>query len=278
METNKNGIIIGSVVVVVLIAGVLLFASNRGSGGTTENSATQSANTSATGTTTTTVLSPSTAVTVTANGGGYTVKALPDGASAPVAPNYKAPIVFAASVSAAARTQMQARAAMAEAQITKNPKDIAQWLALGSIYEQAGDYAGAEKTWIYVTEEWPGDYVAFNNLGDLYMNYLKNYPKAEAAYLADIGVAPNDTNAYRALFSLYTLSYKKGTPAAENILKQGIAANPKAADLDVLLARYYKSLGRTADAKAAYDAGVASAQSQGNIALATQIQQEESGQ
>ena len=109
------------------------------------------------------------------------------------------------------------------------------------------------------------------------MNFLHDYTKAEANYLVGIKDAPSTTAFYKDLFSLYTTtSYKPSNTAAENILKQGISANPKSVDLQMTLARYYKSLGRAADAKAEYDAAIANAKSQNQSDLAAQIQAEES--
>jgi thioredoxin-like negative regulator of GroEL len=98
---------------------------------------------------------------------------------------------------------------------------------------------------------------------------------ANTNYLAAIKINPGQPDFYRALFTLYTTtSYKPTATAAEDILKAGIAANAKAVDLQVLLARYYKSAGRASDAAAEYAVAVSNAQSQGNQPLATQIQQE----
>jgi len=149
-------------------------------------------------------------------------------------------------------------------------------LALGLKNKQAGDYAGAAAAWQRASALYPANIVSFNNLGDLYMNFLPNYPAAESNYLREITNLPVDINAYRALFELYTYHYKQGTPAAEDILKKGAAANPKAYDLQVLLARYYRDSGRTANARAMYEAAAANARAQGLTELAAQIQQEES--
>lgn len=210
--------------------------------------------------------------------GGYIVKEVPDESpNAPTAPDYNASVLFSASVSAATRDQINAKLSATRREISNNPHDINQWIALGGLYELASDYSNAEKIWLYVSLKWPSEPTAFGNLGDLYMNYLKNYPKAEANYLADIHLRPIDLNAYHALFSLYTTKYKQGTAAAENILKQGISANPKAVDLQVLLARYYNTKGLSAEAQATYQAAITNAKSQGNADLAAQIQAEADG-
>lgn len=155
--------------------------------------------------------------------------------------------------------------------------DLTVLIALGYKRKQVGDYKGAAAAWQYASTLYPKNVVSFNNLGDLYMNFLPNYPLAEANYLKQIGNLASDVNAYRALFTLYSQLYKQGTSAAEDILKKGIAASSKAYDLQVLLARYYRDSGRSADAKAQYDAAIANAKAQGLTDIAAQIGQEGAG-
>ncbi len=153
--------------------------------------------------------------------------------------------------------------------------DMNRLIQKGTDYKKAGDYANAAKTWESVSSMWPQNIISFNNLGDLYMNYLKDYPKAEKNYLQHITNRSDDPNAYRTLFELYTTtSYKPSSTAAEDILKKGIANNTQAYDLNILLARYYKAAGRTAEAKAQYDLAIGIVTRQGNASLAAQIDEE----
>jgi tetratricopeptide (TPR) repeat protein len=172
--------------------------------------------------------------------------------------------------------QLKARNATLVAQIAANETDAAAWINLGALRKINNDYRGAEAAWIYVTKLYPSNSTAYANLGDLYMNFLHDYTRAETNYLLATKYAPTDASLYQTLFTLYTsTSYKPSATAAEDILKKGIAANPRAIDLEVVLARYYKSLGRIADAKVQYDAAIANAKSQGQTALAAQIHEEE---
>lgn len=217
------------------------------------------------------------ATSSTASTPGYTITEVP-AANLPAAPEYQTPLVCASDLNAAACTQMQSEAATVAAQISKNPTNGVAWINLGTIRKINEDYSGAEAAWVYVTELYPKNSIAFSNLGDLYMNFLHDYTKADASYLSAIKDAPTDTSSYKNLFTLYTTtSYKPTATAAENILKEGIAANPKAVDLQVMLARYYTAQGRTADAAAEYSAAIANATAQGQTDLAAQIQAEAAG-
>ncbi len=204
--------------------------------------------------------------------GNFTVELAPT--QLPPAPDFRAPIAFSADVTLDVRAAIQKNADVYIARIAKNAGDLQSWIDLATVHKMGGDYKTPETFWTYVTKAAPKNSVAFANLGDLYANFLHDYAKAEANYRVVISLDPSDTSPYTALFTLYSNVYKKGTSAAEDILKQGIKAAPQSVDLQVILARYYRSSGRTAEARAEYDAAIASARAQGQTSLATQIQEE----
>ncbi|KKW09413.1 MAG: hypothetical protein UY44_C0002G0053 [Candidatus Kaiserbacteria bacterium GW2011_GWA2_49_19] len=209
--------------------------------------------------------------TVSVSGTGeYTVKEIPITNNALKAPDFNAPLVFSSSTNFTEeqKSALRAKAAGLRAQLAKDPLNYTAWLALGSTHKTAGDYAQAEKIWRYVSSQWPTDATVLGNLGDLYMNFIKDYPKADASYLGAIRNNPRQTNAYRSLFSLYSGVYTTHAYAAEDILKKGIKNNPEALDLYVLLARHYRDLGRTAEAKAEYDMAIVIAKGQTNAGAA----------
>ncbi len=117
--------------------------------------------------------------------------------------------------------------------IKANPLRVDLWLQLGVDRKIGGDYQGAITAWQYVAAAAPVtlSYVAYGDLGDLYMNFLKDYPKAETNYLAAIKINPHVIDYYRSLYTLYRYDYKTNTTAAANILVQGLQANPGNPDL-----------------------------------------------
>ena len=140
----------------------------------------------------------------------------------------------------------------------------------------AGDYAGAAAVWTYTAKIYPQDASVQDSLGSLYLDFLKNYPKAEGAYLSAVQNRKDDLNAYRALYSLYAdYGYKATTNAGEQILKQGMAANPQAYDLRILLARYYVAHKNPTAAHAQYDAALDTLRTLGQNDLITQLTAEE---
>ena len=254
---------IGGAVFVVII-GVFLFWKH-----TTPSSPVQG---NATSTTATSVVSTSTGVDMTPGG---TVKVVSITDAGATVPEYKTPPVCASDFDANTCAILKSQAATVAAQISAQPQSSTAWIKLGTIRKINLDYKGAEAAWLYVTKLYPGSAIAFANLGDLYMNFMHDYAKAEASYLMAIKDAPTNPSFYENLFSLYTTtSYKPSATAGEDILKKGITANPKSVDLQVMLARYYKSLGRSSDASAEYNAAIANAKAQGQTDLAAQIQAE----
>jgi hypothetical protein len=100
------------------------------------------------------------------------------------------------------------------------------WLALGALYQDIGDYQGAQQAFQYVSEISPKNVVSFNNLGILYQYYLKDYPKAESSFMTALHNDPHYILTYSNLFDLYRLSYKTNTTAAADIVKLGLKNNP----------------------------------------------------
>jgi tetratricopeptide (TPR) repeat protein len=191
----------------------------------------------------------------------------------PKAPNYTKPLTFDASINASVRTAMQGQFSLLTAAIAKDANDFNAIMNLASLRLIGGDTAGAKEIWDYASTVWPTNKVSFSNLGNYYVNTSKNYQKAETNYLQAVKNDPTRADLYKELFDLYfTLGFNKNK--AEAILKQGIAMAPKAIDLEIDLARYYRDAGRTTEAKAEYGVAITSAQSQGQTSLATSIQTE----
>lgn len=134
--------------------------------------------------------------------------------------------------------------------LEENPADYPSWLDLAINYKVIEDYEGAREIWEYVTLAAPMEPVSFQNLGNLYDLYLKDYEKAEARYKEAIRLAPDQAQTYMGLHELYRYSYKTDTNAAVEVLIEGVRAVTPPADFDlrVMLAGYYKEKGDTQNA------------------------------
>lgn len=221
--------------------------------------------------------STGTSSSITVEGRGeFTVTELP-ATPLPAAPDYNAPVAYGPSVPPQVRAAVEADVVQKRTAIRNNPQDMQAWISLGALYHMGGDEKMAERIWLYTAKMAPNSPLSFYNLGDLYLDYLKDYPKAEASLRSAIALDRTNPAPYRSLFSLYTdYGYKKGTAAAEEVLLEGIAAVPKTFyDPHILLARYYKSLGRTPEASAQYDAAIAGAEAAGRMDVAAELREEQ---
>lgn len=144
------------------------------------------------------------------------------------------------SMSSERRDQLSADIRKYAKMAKDNPEHIAAWLQTALLKKAIEDYAGARDIWVYVTIARPHEATAFLNLGDLYTNYLKDYVSAEKNYQNAIKAEPKNAMGYLGLSDLYVFFYKEKAAQAEQILKQGIAANPGDVNLQKALARLYE--------------------------------------
>jgi tetratricopeptide (TPR) repeat protein len=234
---KRNEIIAGIIIIAIILIGIAYFFSKSAPEIPLPTSSATSTSEAATST--------SGAITITgstASSSGYTITPIYATSSAPVAPNYKTPLTFSASAGLTSdeESSLQSQFAAAQATLAQSPEDFNSWIELGDLRKQAGDYAGAAADWQYMSELYPTNVVSNANLGDLYTNYLPDYPKAAAAYKAQIAIDPTDVYIYDDLFSLYTNTnqYPQSTAVITAMLKAGIAANPGATELKADLAKY----------------------------------------
>jgi len=140
--------------------------------------------------------------------------------------------------------------------LSKDPKDTDGWMSFAMNRKGAGDYIAARDAWEYVVSLNPNYFVPYNNLGDLYHYFLKDYARAEKNLLKAIAIDPVHVLGYVNLFDLYHLSYKKNTDAAEKILLRGLTAVQNDGLLTSKLAEYYKEKNRMSDARMYYQKGL----------------------
>lgn len=125
--------------------------------------------------------------------------------------------------------------ATAVTQLKFDPNGIAYWLQLAGLRKGANDFAGAEEIWVYATKRWPKDPIAYNNLADLYENYLHDYTKAKIYWNQLIALSPDNISAYLNLATMYNINLKD-TVSAKATLQAGLKANPNSTELKNALA------------------------------------------
>lgn len=117
-----------------------------------------------------------------------------------------------------------------------------EWLNLGIWRKTLGDYEGTEQAWKFVTLIRPNDPVAYHNLGDLYSQFLIDFPKAEKYYLLAIEKGPTTDFFYIKLHEFYRYFIKR-PDLAENILVQGIKQATEKLTIEAILEAYRKEKG-----------------------------------
>jgi tetratricopeptide (TPR) repeat protein len=148
-------------------------------------------------------------------------------------PDYTKPLVISQPLDANVQAALKAQFESVKSTLAKDNKNFDAWIRLGTLRKIAGDYQGAAEVWEYTLQLYPNNVVSYNNLADLYMNFIKNYPKAEADFKAAIALSPKTVDFYRSLFYLYRDIYKD--PAkAEAIREQGLKNVPDSAELQSL--------------------------------------------
>lgn len=112
----------------------------------------------------------------------------------------------------------------------RNNKDLySSWLELASNRKLIGDYTAAEEIWIYVTQNWSDDPIAYSNLADLYLMVHHDNERAETYLLRAIKRDPGQVMFYENAYSFYRF-VKKNLPQAQGILEEGIGKNPRNAE------------------------------------------------
>ncbi len=159
------------------------------------------------------------------------------------------------------------------ASLSKNVLDFNSWMSLAVQYKTAGDYNGAKEVWEYITLFYPGDSIAFHNLGDLYHHFLNDFAKAEYYFKLAISADPTRAINYVALHELYRYSYKQDTALAADILKEGIkkVSGNQVIDLYSELGSYYQDKNDTGNAILYYTKARDAAKSAGNANLVAQF-------
>lgn len=118
---------------------------------------------------------------------GTIIGGLPEGAvltevfSAPElkVPDYRAKVAYGASVTDEVRAVIETRLAADIDLLVANPQNFNAWMDVAVLHKIGGDYRGAEVIWLYATKHWPKSLVPFQNLADLYQNFLNDPAKAK---------------------------------------------------------------------------------------------------
>ncbi len=154
-------------------------------------------------------------------------------------PNLDRPIIPLIPLSSLSEDEAKRNISSLKERLRQDQDDYASWIGLGIYRKTLGDYRGAEEVWKYVTVRWPTDYVAFNNLGNLYHEQLRDFQKAEENYRKAADLQPLFVQTYSNLHNLYRYSFVEKKDKAAEPLLLGLERNPTSINLMISLGRYY---------------------------------------
>ncbi|MDP3779156.1 MAG: hypothetical protein Q8R30_03900 [bacterium] len=127
--------------------------------------------------------------------------------------------------------------------IKENPEFFNGMIQLGTLKKTIGDFEGARDIWEYASLKRPQNSVSFANLGELYWRYLHQYNQAELNFKTSIKNDPANPGVYVSLSGVYFYSMKEKAELADDVILDGINANPKSTDLLRALASLYERRG-----------------------------------
>ena len=104
-----------------------------------------------------------------------------------------------------------------------NYDDLTNWLQLGILRKQIGDYEGALEAWNFAGVLRPNVSTSFLNSADLYAYYLKDRKSAEKGFMDAIKAEPANGFVYFQTAGFYR-DILKDTAKAKEVLRQGISA------------------------------------------------------
>lgn len=150
--------------------------------------------------------------------------------------------------SKAAQDKFSADIEMHARAIKTDPDFLFGWIEIGLLKKIIGDFEGARDAWEYAGLIRPTNSVSFANLGELYQHYLPDHAKAEKNFRRAVTNKPDDVMVYVSFSDLYSYSYKEKAGLADDILLEGLQANPGDVNLMKALAALYEREGDKAKA------------------------------
>jgi len=155
----------------------------------------------------------------------------------------------------------------AEAVLSEDGRNSGAHRLLGQIALQQMQYVAAENELKQSIELAPRDPRAYEDLGLAQLLDVE-YGAAEKSFKTAVDIAPNNSDAYVNLANFYR--GQNAPDRAEQVLRQGMVANPKAVALPIALAGTYVERNRLPDAKLVLDAieGTGSSYADGRRAVA----------
>lgn len=216
----------------------------------------------------------STATSTPLTGPGYTIEQAAVSNPEILKPNLDRGIRFSDSIPAEIRPLIQKKADEAIAKLKNDPTDAGAWLNLALWYKTANDFDGAREVWEFLVQAAPQDTTSIENLAKMYHFDLQEYVKAEQYFKQSLALSRTRIEPYLGLFELYSLSYKKDTSAAVDIIRAAEKVFPQEAGLPFTLGAYYRDRRDIVRARKEFESALTLARAQNSLDLVAQLNAE----
>jgi len=108
------------------------------------------------------------------------------------APSLDYAIKISPDLSPEAVTAIHSQVATLSANLKKDPRSFEDWMQLGVVAKIAGDYPRAIELWQYASYLIPNAPEPLADIGDVYGNFMKDYPKGIEYFKKAVAVAPTN--------------------------------------------------------------------------------------
>jgi len=157
--------------------------------------------------------------------------------------------------------------------LKEDPALRGEWLQLALFRNSIEDYKGAEEIWLFMTQVWSFDHVAYGNLGNLYYTNLLDIEKSKDFYVQAIEKNPAYLNYYDNLYNIFFFKLEDRANALL-LLEQGSNLLMDEIYFPLKKAEYYRDTGDVVNAKKFFKETVALAETLGLIDIQNHAESE----
>ena len=154
---------------------------------------------------------------------------------------------YAVNLAPDKRQELQEKITKFTEEVRRNPQLFSAYVELALAKTDFGDREGAAEVYRTMNQQFPANYLSYQNLGQLYEE-AGRYTMAAEQYLLSIQNAPRIPHQYRYLVNLYTYQLKERAGDIPRILQKGLVESPGSVDLMSMMAVYYRDHGNIPEA------------------------------
>ncbi|MFH1430153.1 MAG: hypothetical protein ABIG71_01350 [Candidatus Uhrbacteria bacterium] len=145
------------------------------------------------------------------------------------------------------RAELDAKIVASQAAIAADKSDFSAYTDLALAKTNLGYLNDAAEVYRHMNQLFPGNYLSFQNLGQLY-EQEERFDLAAEQYLLAIDNAPRIPHLYRMYVNLITYKMPERHQEIPRVLTKGLEIVPEGVDFMSMMAVYYRDQGQLEDA------------------------------